>query len=158
MLIQLIYVSKAVGPQTPQTTEAILRTARAFNAANDVTGVLCEGQGVYLQAIEGESRTVTALYARIAADPRHGDLTLIHCESIAERRYGAWTMARVDLSDVDPQTRIDWPALDPYSARGRQVMARIDELLALAPAGGHPTGAPAAGSDPQPPGALPGTR
>jgi len=158
MLIQLIYVSKAVGPQNPETTEAILRTARAFNAANDVTGVLCEGQGVYLQALEGESRTVTALYARISADPRHGDLTLLHCESIAERRYGGWTMARVDLSDVDPQTRIDWPALDPYSPRGRQVMARIDELLALAPAGARTTRAPGVGSDAQPPEVSPETR
>lgn len=155
MLIQLIYVSKAAGPQTPETTEAILRKAHAYNAANDVTGVLCEGQGVYLQALEGESRTVTALYARIAADSRHGDLTLIHCESIAERRYGAWTMARVDLSDVDPQTRIDWPALDPYSPHGRQVMARIDELLALAPEGGRGPRGLAAGADPQPPGASP---
>ena len=133
MLIRLIYVSTAVGPQTPEVTDAILRQAHARNAADDVTGVLCAGQGVYLQVLEGESRTVTALYSRIFADPRHTDLALIHCESIAERRYGAWSMARVDLSDVAPQTRVDWPALDPYSPAGQRVMARIDELVAAAP-------------------------
>ncbi len=130
MLIRLIYVSKAVDPQSSALTESILRSARARNAQLGITGVLCEGQGVFLQALEGESRTVTGLYARIAADPRHKDLALIHCESISARRYGEWSMARVSLSDVDPQTRIDWPELDPYSPSGALVMARIDELVA----------------------------
>jgi hypothetical protein len=95
-----------------------------------VAGVLCEGQGVFLQALEGERGEVTGLYARIFADPRHKDLELIHCEGITERRYGEWSMARVSLSDVDPQTKIVWPEFDPYSASGVAVMARIDELIA----------------------------
>jgi len=130
MLIRLVYVSKAVGPQTPESTHAILRRAQAWNAANAVTGVLCEGQGVFLQVLEGESRNVTALYARIHADPRHRDLSLIHCQSIVARRYEGWSMAHVSLSDVDPRTKIDWPELDPYSPAGQEVMARIDALVA----------------------------
>jgi hypothetical protein len=39
-------------------------------------------------------------------------------------------MARVNLSDVDPQTKIVWPEFDPYSTNGALVMARIDELVA----------------------------
>jgi hypothetical protein len=130
MLIRLIYVSKAVDPQTRGLTDSILQKAHAWNTQNDITGVLCEGQGVFLQALEGERGTVTRLYARISADPRHRDLELIHCESITERRYGQWSMARVRLSDVDPQTTIVWPEFDPYSASGALVMARIDELIA----------------------------
>jgi Sensors of blue-light using FAD len=130
MLIRLIYVSKAVDPQTRTLTDSILRQAHAWNTQNDITGVLCEGQGVFLQALEGERGQVTRLYARISADPRHKDLELIHCESISERRYGEWSMARVSLSDVDPQTKIVWPEFDPYSANGQRVMARIDALIA----------------------------
>ncbi len=130
MLIRLIYVSKAVDPHTHTLTDSILLKAHAWNTQNDITGVLCEGQGVFLQALEGERGTVTRLYARIFADPRHKDLELIHCESITERRYGEWSMARVRLSDVDPQTKIVWPDFDPYSANGALVMARIDELIA----------------------------
>jgi hypothetical protein len=85
---------------------------------------------VFLQALEGERGQVTRLYARIAADPRHKDLELIHCEGINERRYGEWSMAHVSLSDVDPQTKIVWPDFDPYSANGLLVMTRIDELIA----------------------------
>ena len=138
MLIRLIYVSKAVDPQTRTLTDSILQKAHAWNTQNDITGVLCEGQGVFLQALEGERGQVTRLYARIFADPRHKDLELIHCESITERRYGQWSMARVSLSDVDPQTKIAWPEFDPYSASGALVMARIDELIAQ----GKPVAAP----------------
>jgi hypothetical protein len=130
MLIRLIYASKAVDLQGPALTESILLQAHAWNAENDITGVLCEGQGVFLQALEGERHQVTQLYARIYADARHKDLELIHCESITERRYAGWSMARVSLSDVDPQTKVVWPDFDPYSVNGLLVMARIDELIA----------------------------
>jgi Sensors of blue-light using FAD len=130
MLIRLIYLSRPVGAQTTALTDSILRKAHDWNTQNDITGVLCEGQGVYLQALEGERDKVTSLYARIHADPRHKDVELLHCESITERRYGGWSMAHVSLSDVDPQTKIVWPEFDPYSASGALVMARIDELVA----------------------------
>jgi len=138
MLIRLIYLSRPVGPQTAALTDSILRKAHAWNTQNDITGMLCEGQGVYLQALEGERSKVTSLYARIHADPRHRDLELLHCESITERRYRGWSMARVSLSDVDPQTKIVWPEFDPYSTSGALVMARIDELVAR----GSPVQAP----------------
>ena len=140
MLIRLIYLSRLVGSQTPELTDSILRKAQAWNTQNDITGMLCEGQGVYLQALEGERSKVTSLYARIHADPRHKDLELLHCESIAERRYRGWSMARVRLSDVDPETKIVWPEFDPYSVSGALVMARIDELVAA----GQPVQTPSA--------------
>ena len=130
MLIRVIYVSSAVGPQTSTVTSAILKKATAWNKANDITGVLCQGQGVYLQALEGERNIVTKLYSRIYADPRHTNIEMIHCESIAKRRYADWSMAHVSLSDIDPTTKVDWPEFDPYSITGLLVMARIDELLA----------------------------
>ncbi len=130
MLIRLIYLSRPVGLQSAALTDSILRKAHSWNVQNGVTGMLCEGQGVYLQALEGERNTVTGLYSRIHADQRHKDLELLHCESITERRYGGWSMASVSLSDVDPQTKIAWPEFDPYSVSGALVMARIDALVA----------------------------
>ena len=130
MNIRLIYMSKAVGAQTSELSESILHQAHAWNTQNDVTGVLCQGQDVFLQVLEGERAKVTKLYARIHADPRHKDLELLHCESISARRYGDWSMAYVRLSDVDPKTKVDWPEFDPYSPSGLSVMARIDALIA----------------------------
>lgn len=130
MLIRIIYVSKATVAQTAESANAILSKAQAWNQANGVSGILCQGQGVYLQALEGERSTVTQLYARIFADKRHTNVEMVHCESIAQRRYEKWSMAHVDLADVDPETKTDWPEFDPYSITGLLLMARIDELLA----------------------------
>ncbi len=130
MLIRIIYVSSAVGPQTGTMTHAILQKSQAWNKANGITGVLCQGQGVFLQALEGERSTVSQLYARICADQRHTNVEILHCESIVKRRYENWSMAHVSLSDIDPTTKIEWPEFDPNSITGLLVMARIDDLLA----------------------------
>ena len=130
MLIRVFYVSTAVGPQTTTVTGSILKTAQAWNAEHGVTGVLCQGQGIFLQVLEGERDTVTSLYERIAADRRHTHVEMIHCENIAERRYGQWAMAHVSLSDLDPMGQIEWPEFDASSVTGLLVMARIDELIA----------------------------
>lgn len=130
MLIRIVYISSAVGPQTTTMTNAILKEAQAWNRANGITGVLCQGQGVFLQALEGERSTVTQLYSRIYADQRHTNVEMLHCESITKRRYENWSMAHVSLSDIEPESKIEWPEFDPYSITGLLLMARIDDLLA----------------------------
>lgn len=130
MLIRVFYVSTAVGPQTSTVTASILKTAQAYNRKHGITGVLCQGQGVYLQALEGERTEVNRLYAQIFADQRHANVEMVHCESITERRYKDWSMAHVQLSELDPVTQIEWQDFDPYSVTGLLVLARIDELLA----------------------------
>ncbi len=52
MLTRQICASKAVGPQTRALTYSILRTALDWNTQNDITSILCEGQGMFLQAPE----------------------------------------------------------------------------------------------------------
>lgn len=131
MLVRVIYVSTAVGPQTSTMTNSILKTAQAWNHANNITGVLCQGQGVFLQVLEGERSVISELYSRIYADQRHTNVEMIHCESIVQRRYGKWSMAHVTLADIDPTAKIDWPEFDPNSITGLLLMARIDDLLAL---------------------------
>ena len=130
MLIRLIYASVSVGPQTGTMTHSILKTAQASNKAHEITGVLCQLNGYFLQALEGERSAVNKLYARICEDQRHSNVEIIHCECIAKRRYENWSMAHVNLADFDLQTQIKWPEFDPYSADGLIVMEHIDRLLA----------------------------
>ena len=130
MMIRMFYVSAAVGPQTSTVTSTILKTAQAYNKQHGITGVLCQGQGVYLQALEGDRGEVNRLYATIFADPRHTRVEMVHCESITQRRFANWSMAHVELSDMDSVTQIEWDNFDPYSATGLLVLARMDELMA----------------------------
>ena len=133
MLSRMLYVSTAVGPITTAVTGTILRSAQAHNASNGITGVLCQGQGVYLQVLEGEQNQLEALYARILLDKRHQNVVLRQQEGIARRRYGQWSMAHVDLTNVAQAeaTRTRQPAVfDPYTATADEVMAKMDDLIA----------------------------
>ena len=130
MQVRVLYVSRAVGPQTTTVTASILSTARGHNRANGITGVLCQGQGLYLQVLEGERAAVNALYSRIVADRRHRDVEMLHLEEITRRRYPDWSMAHVSLSDDDPMVGMKHPEFDPYSATGAFVLQLVGELVA----------------------------
>ena len=140
MLIRMLYVSTAVGPLTTTVTGTILRSAQAFNADNGITGVLCQGQGVWLQVLEGRRGEVNALYGRISADKRHKNVQLIAVKDITQRRYGAWAMAHVNLNDADPvlAANASDAAFDPYAATGERVMAHIDGLIGAGKVMGAP--------------------
>ena len=130
MMVRLLYVSRPVVPLTTTVTGSILATARAHNSANGITGALCQGQGLFLQVLEGERGAVNRLYGRIMQDRRHQDVELLQLEEITERRFGQWSMAHVDLSSLDPMVQLKHPEFDPYSASGAFAMTLLEELLA----------------------------
>ena len=129
MLTQLIYISRAVGPQTTTVTSQILETARAFNKSHGLTGVLCQGKGLYVQVLEGERSVVNRLYRRIAADSRHVDAEIVLFGEIKNRQFKEWSMALVNLSIDDPMVTMKHPEFDPYSADSRAIIGLITELL-----------------------------
>lgn len=129
MQVRALYVSRVVGPLTTTVTGSILSTAHAYNPLNGISGVLCQGQGLYLQVLEGERSAINRLYARIARDTRHKDVKMLQFEEISERLFGNWSMAFVDLSDRDPMVMMAHPEFDPYSASGAFVMALVHELV-----------------------------
>ena len=140
MQVRALYVSRAIGPQTTTITSPILATAQAHNRQHGIGGVLCQGQGLYLQVLEGERSDVHRLYARIVADRRHSDVEMLHLEEVTHRRYAGWSMAHVNLADDSPMVRMKHPEFDPYSASGAFVMTLVDELLES----GHRISLPAA--------------
>ena len=139
MMIRLLYVSRAAQPapaaETPEAIEAILAQSRAHNMSNGITGILCYGGGVYLQAIEGGRNAVNALYNTLVHDPRHTDVVMLHYEEISERRFGGWTMGQVNLNRVNTSIVLKYsekPELDPYAVSGSVSLALLEELMATA--------------------------
>ena len=129
MLIRLLYVSKPVGPITTYVTSSILETSSLNNKSSEITGVLCQGSGVYMQVIEGQRSVISALFARIMADRRHNTVEILSIEEIKQRRYGQWSMALVQLSLDDPMVQMAHPEFDPYSASSSDAMKIIDDLI-----------------------------
>ena len=100
MLVRLLYASRAVDT-SPAAIEAILAQSRQHNPGSGITGILCHGGGMFLQAIEGGRRAVSDLYGHILRDVRHRDVELLDFEEITERRFGGWTMGQVNLSKIN---------------------------------------------------------
>jgi hypothetical protein len=135
MLVRLLYVSRALDPKASEETDAILDSSRQHNIANGITGILCYGGGIYLQAIEGGRNQVNELYGHILRDARHKDVVLLHYEEITERRFGGWTMGKVNLSKLNTSIVLKYsetPELDPYSVSGAVSLALLEELMLTA--------------------------
>jgi len=130
MLVRTLYISRSAGPQTSTMTGSILKTALGFNKVNQITGVLCQGTGFFIQVLEGERRTINQLYSRIVHDSRHKDVELVSFEEINQRKFKQWSMALIDLSDTDPMVVLQHPEFDPYSATAAFLAAQIDEWIA----------------------------
>ena len=129
MLIRLLYVSQPVGPVTTTMTTLILEKSKSHNKKENITGILCQGSGLWMQILEGERSQVNALYSRIMADRNHRNVELLSMEEITTRRFGEWSMALVYLSKDDPLVKMSHPEFDPYSASAKDAISILDELI-----------------------------
>lgn len=134
MLVRLLYASRAVDA-SPDAIEKILAQSRQYNPTCGITGILCYGSGIFLQAIEGGRDAVSDLFGHIQRDVRHKDVILLDFEEISERRFGGWTMGQVNLSRLNTSILLKYsekPELDPYAVSGRVSLALLEELMATA--------------------------
>jgi hypothetical protein len=135
MLVRLLYASRAAAHVTQEIIESILQQSRTHNPAHGITGILCHGGDVYMQALEGGREAVNALYMKIVRDTRHREVILLHYAEVPERHFAGWTMGQVNLSKVNPSMLLkysDKPVLDPFTVSGRASMALLEELIASA--------------------------
>jgi hypothetical protein len=134
MLVRLLYASRAIDTQ-PEAIEAILAQSRQFNPASGITGILCYGGGIFLQAIEGGRNAISDLYRHIQKDVRHKEVVLLQYEEITERRFSGWTMGQVNIAKINASILLKYsekPELDPYNTSGVVSMALLEELMATA--------------------------
>ncbi len=134
MLVRLLYCSRAVDT-SEAAIESILSQSRQHNPVTGITGILCYGGGLFLQAIEGGRMPVSDLFGHIQKDPRHKDVALLHYEEISERRFGGWTMGQVNMNKVNHSILLKYsekPELDPYSVSGKVSLALLEDLMATA--------------------------
>ncbi len=102
-----------------------------------MTGVLCHcaTSKIFMQVLEGGRGAVSALYNRIAQDPRHRDIVLLSYEEIGERSFSGWSMGQVSMNRLNPALLLKYSesaVLDPYSVSGKASLALFNELVATA--------------------------
>ena len=133
-LSQLVYTSemRRLGPGGVQQ---ILEQARAGNWRAKVTGVLVFDGTHFCQCLEGDREQVTALFCRIATDPRHARVSLVTVDDVEERDFPNWSMGCVpsDSPQVQSTLREFLPTeqFDPehlMSPSATTLMRRMREL------------------------------
>jgi hypothetical protein len=135
MLVRLLYASRLADTESTTATESILAQSRTHNPASGITGILCYGGGIFLQALEGGRPAVSELYGHIQKDTRHKDVVLLHYEEIMERRFGGWTMGQVNVAKLNTSILLKYsekPEFNPYAVSGDVSLALLEELMATA--------------------------
>ena len=103
MPIRLIYASRATQPVKAEDIRQILKASHKNNGVDQITGMLCYGQGRFLQVLEGERGKINDAYFRIMQDKRHDALILLAYEEVSSASFGKWSMGYVGAED--PETR-----------------------------------------------------
>lgn len=124
----LIYLSRATQPFSEAALHDLLQYARHYNHQHDITGVLAYGNGQFMQVLEGELASITALYERIARDPRHDNLVRFADKPIAQRSFTDWSMAYATLSTPDFNTLAGYVLPAQLSERA-VARSEADDLL-----------------------------
>ncbi len=135
MLVRLLYASRPVAPINASVVDSILEQSRVKNPSRGITGILCYGEDLFLQVLEGGRDEVCELYNTIAGDARHLNVRLLSYDEIPERRFGGWTMGQVNISRVNPSLLLKYAekaVLNPFTCSGQASMALLEELIATA--------------------------
>jgi hypothetical protein len=97
-LRQIVYISRALFPASadpylvePEVAD-ILSKSRAKNRARRLYGVLCFGDGCFLQCLQGDEKTVNEVFQGINKDTRHGDIKLLSSKNIDKKTFSRWSM------------------------------------------------------------------
>lgn len=121
-LMQLIYASRPFGFDDAMLA-GILIDARRCNARDDITGALIVRQDIYLQLLEGPSKSVEATYQRIRQDDRHTDVRAVRRMDTTKRLFADWAMKD------DPARSWMWTREDV--ANGAVERATDEEVMSI---------------------------
>ncbi|MGM8886604.1 BLUF domain-containing protein [Psychrobacter sp. 1U2] len=131
-LYQFIYISRitSIGLSGASTLNDIAEASIAHNKAEDISGILCYGNGYFFQYIEGSEQALTNLKNRILKDNRHKEVQTLEFSAITERRFTGWSLRSIILERwmlKDPKMKALLP-FKPYDWASNEWMRFLDIL------------------------------
>ena len=133
MLVRCLYASRISTPLATFALDEILEQSRRKNPTRGITGLLCHTHDSFVQVVEGGREPISDLLRSIYRDDRHQQMTILLFEEIAERRFGNWTMGRVNVESVNAAVLLKYSekvALDPFNCSSQAMMSLLMELIA----------------------------
>ncbi|SDZ91096.1 BLUF domain-containing protein [Microbulbifer marinus] len=132
-LIRLVYASEAAFEAAPvkqgvePSVARILMQSRRNNSRENIGGVLYFGDGHFFQALEGDRNAVNRTYQRIAADPRHRNVTILSLKTVPNRLFADWSMKYVPVEQAVREfvRSRDYQRFEPLRFREEEAEALI---------------------------------
>ena len=131
-LTRLVYFSDA-NPDVKPEIDKILSSARKSNETNDITGALWFDGDLFIQVLEGQRLAVSQTFHRIQEDPRHKNVELVSCGSIAERLFPVWSMGYLGLTKENEKKILQFSAHRDLRPREMSAESLLQFLLSLEP-------------------------
>jgi Sensors of blue-light using FAD len=104
---EILYVS-TIAPNAPLSIVGdIARKSRQANKLRDITGLLIFDGMHFSQQLEGKQSDVLRLVDRIAQDPRHVNVQVLHHAPLSERRFSRFSMGYASLADDEELGRLE---------------------------------------------------
>lgn len=128
-LSRLIYLSYAAPNLEYPDLLNIMQKSEENNSAAAITGMLCYGDSMFLQILEGDRKLVSQTYARISSDKRHFDSELIEFTETDNRLFSVWSMQVVQLDNSMKLLTRD--TLTKYSSSVRYAFASMNARQSL---------------------------
>jgi hypothetical protein len=136
MLTRLIYASEPTDALTPSAVQHIVDGARSNNARQHLSGLLAFDSRFFLQVLEGDRAALSALFGRIAADPRHRRIELLEVTPVHERRFAHWSMgfAAADAAHGELFLRFGGsPRFEPYALTAAGALGLLEAMASAKP-------------------------
>jgi hypothetical protein len=132
MLVRCLYASRPSASPTASIVESIVEQSRRNNPRSGITGLLCCTESVFIQVLEGGRNNVCRLIDAIIRDERHTHVQILLFEEISERKFGNWTMGRVDIGKSNQALVLKYSEtteIDPFACSGHATLALLTELM-----------------------------
>ncbi|WP_299186475.1 BLUF domain-containing protein [uncultured Psychrobacter sp.] len=118
-LYQFVYISRitSTGLSGAGTLNDIAECSIKNNKDDNITGVLCYGNGYFFQCVEGSEQVLTNLKNRLLLDDRHKDIQTLEFSAIDERGFTGWSLRSIILERWminDPKAKALMP-FKPYN-------------------------------------------
>lgn len=134
-MLQLCYASTRQEHQYDllEDLSNILVSARNFNQAHGIYGVLYYAEGSFFQCLEGKEEALEAVYAKIAKDPRHNNLLRFENRRIERIHFSDWSMKYVNKHSSIGSLfhKFGLEAFLPHQLQQEQVPVFLDLLRRL---------------------------
>ncbi len=134
-LYRLVYVSQARPNLGYPDLFDIMEKSERNNKPVGLTGLLCFGDGWFLQVLEGHRLAVSQTYNRIVGDPRHLNAELLDFSPIAQRDFLDWSMKAIQIGQEKAEREIILrhsvnDTFTPVAMDAAQCLAMMKELAA----------------------------